>query len=161
MRDIYKDGVKVFVPYCKIKSGKYCSAVSKKQICAVLCRYGAAARLFDAAAKHISKTTAITPAQRKAIYMTPPGEINFVVTTHKINNPERNSGHSSRKESYNYSMGCGHLSTTKVCLGFYWKEFSLLEPMVYMSNRKQIIFKDSWGKKRKILIVILFFILST
>lgn len=70
-------------------SGKYCAAVSNRKISAVL-----SACLLEVAAKHISKTTAITSVQWHAIYIALPGEINFVVTTHKINNSERNSGHS-------------------------------------------------------------------
>ena len=82
-------------------SRKYSGAVSNrkrkkgKKISATLCRYSASARLLEVAAKHISKTTAITSVQWHAIYIALPGEINFVVTTHKINNSERNSGHSS------------------------------------------------------------------
>lgn len=54
-----------------------------------------AVSLLEVAAKHISNTTAITTVQWHAIYMELPGEINRVVTTHKINNSERNSGCSS------------------------------------------------------------------
>lgn len=61
--------------------------------------------LLEVAAKHISKTTAITSVQWHAIYMVLPGEINFVVTTHKINNSERNSGHSSAERN---SIITGH-----------------------------------------------------
>lgn len=80
-------------------SGKYYAAVSNRKISAALCRYSATACLLEAAAKHISKTTAITSVQWQAIYMALPGEINFVVTTHKINNSERNSGHSSAERN--------------------------------------------------------------
>lgn len=55
--------------------------------------------------KHISKSTAITSVQWHAIYMALPREINFEVTTHKINNSERNSGHSSKERN---SIITGH-----------------------------------------------------
>lgn len=75
-------------------SGKYCAAVSNRKISAALSVF-----LLEVAAKHISKTTAITSVQWHAIYMALPGEIKFVVTTHKINNSERNSGHSSTERN--------------------------------------------------------------
>lgn len=70
------------------------AAVSNRKISAAL-----SACLLEVAAKHISKSTAITSVQWHAIYMALPREINFEVTTHKINNSERNSGHSSKERN--------------------------------------------------------------
>ena len=66
---------------------------NEEEVLLLGCR--ASARLLEVAAKHNSKTTAITSVQWHAIYTALPGEINCVVTTHKINNSERNSGHFS------------------------------------------------------------------
>lgn len=71
-----------------------CEKQKKKNNCASLC-----VCLLEVAAKHVSKTTAITSVQWHAIYMALPREINFVVTTLKINNSERNSGHSSTERN--------------------------------------------------------------
>lgn len=95
-----KDGAKTLVPNCKIMSRKYRVAGRNRGIRAALSLSPSLplslfACLLEVAAKHISKTTAITSAQWHAIYTALPGEINFVVTTHKINNSGRNSGHSS------------------------------------------------------------------
>lgn len=81
-------------------SAKHCAVVSKqKNQYSSHRRYCASVCLLEVAAKHISKTTAITSVQWHAIYMAVPGEINFAVTTHKINSSERNSGRSSAERN--------------------------------------------------------------
>lgn len=98
--------------------------------------------LLEVAAKHISKTTAITSVQWHAIYMVLPGEINFVVTTHKINNSERNSGHSSAERN---SIITGHELQHSLSLDylyhFVWRgTFSSKQLMpsilIYMSEQR-------------------------